>query len=116
MKFKLDENLPVELAADIRAAGHEAETVHDEGLTGSVDPLLLQQAHAEGRALLTMDKGIADVRVYPPADYSGIVLFRLKVTGRRAVLAFIRQHLPALLQADLAGHLIVVSESGMRIR
>ena len=37
MKFKIDENLPAELAADLRAAVHEADTVHDEGLTGAAD-------------------------------------------------------------------------------
>jgi hypothetical protein len=31
-------------------------------------------------------------------------------------LAFVRRHLPALLQADLAGHLFVVSEAGIRVR
>ena len=31
MKFKADENLPIELLADLRAAGHEAQTVPEEG-------------------------------------------------------------------------------------
>ena len=30
MKFKLDENLPTELAAELRALGHDAETAFDE--------------------------------------------------------------------------------------
>lgn len=30
MRFKLNENLPTEIAADLRAAGHESETVYDE--------------------------------------------------------------------------------------
>jgi len=34
VKFKLDENLPTELAADLRTLGHDAETVLDEGLRG----------------------------------------------------------------------------------
>ena len=40
MKFKLDENLPVEVAELIRAAGHEATTVFQEGLAGKNDALL----------------------------------------------------------------------------
>jgi hypothetical protein len=31
MKFKLDENLPVELAHDLRILGQEADTAADEG-------------------------------------------------------------------------------------
>ncbi len=41
MKFKIDENLPAEIAVDLRAAGHQADTVSDEGLTGAVDPAIL---------------------------------------------------------------------------
>ena len=37
MKFKIDENLPGELADEFRAAGHVADTVYDEGLSGASD-------------------------------------------------------------------------------
>ena len=68
MKFKVDENLPAELLSDLRAAGHEAETVPDEGVAGAPDSILLERVRSEGRVLLTMDKGIADVRNYPPGS------------------------------------------------
>jgi len=116
MKFKIDENLPSDIAADLRAAGHEADTVIDEGLIGAPDTTILARVQAEGRTLLTMDKGIADIRRYPPQHYAGIVLFRPSLTGRDATLAFVRKHLPALLQLDLSGHLFVVSDTGIRVR
>lgn len=116
MKFKIDENLPVELLADLQAAGHEADTVQQEGLAGSADPPLLKKVQQEGRVFLTMDKGVADVRAYPPEQYAGLVLFRPQTSGRQAVLLFVRRHLPALLQADLPGRLLVVTERGIRIR
>lgn len=34
MRFKVDQNLPVELAEALRAAGHDAHTVYEEGLAG----------------------------------------------------------------------------------
>jgi predicted nuclease of predicted toxin-antitoxin system len=116
MKFKIDENLPGELADILRAAGHEADTVSDEGMAGSPDTGIMASVKAENRALLTMDKGIADVRVNPPDQFAGIVLFRPRATGRLATLAFVRQHLPTLFQTDLNGHLFVVSETGIRVR
>ena len=116
MKFKIDENLPREIADDLRAGGHDAETVADEALAGASDSTILARVQSEGRALLTMDKGIADVRAYPPDQYSGIILFRPRTTARQATLAFVRQHLPTLLQATLSGHLFVVSETGIRMR
>ncbi len=116
MKFKLDENLPAELLGDLRAAGHDGQTVQEEGLVGAPDPPILENVKREGLVLLTMDRGIADVRAYPPERYPGIVLFRPRTSGRGAVLAFVRRHLPALLHSDLAGHLLVVSEGGIRTR
>ncbi|MGO9262748.1 MAG: DUF5615 family PIN-like protein [Bryobacteraceae bacterium] len=38
MKFKLDENLPIDLVTDLRALGHDADTVVDEGLGGAAHP------------------------------------------------------------------------------
>ncbi len=116
MKFKLDENLPVELVYNIRSAGHEAETVVDEGLAGSSDEIVLEVAKEESLVFLTLDKGIGDIRNYPPEQYPGIVLFRPTTTGRGATLNFVRAHLDSLLEMDLSGRLVVVTERGVRIR
>ncbi len=116
MKFKIDENMPAEVVSEARLAGHEADSVHDEGLTGRPDHVILARIQTEGRVILTMDKGIADVRKYPPNQFAGIVLFRPKTKGRKAVLALVQKFLPALLQLDLTGRLFVVSESGIRVR
>jgi len=64
---------------------------------------------------MTMDKGIADIRVNPPEQYVGIVLFRPDTSGRKAVLAFVRRQLAAVLGADIEGHLLVVTERNIRL-
>ena len=92
MRFKLDENLPIELAHDVRATGHDCETVVDEGLTGAPDDMVLQRSRAEVRVLLTMDKGIADVRSYPPNHLEGIVRLRPASAGRMATRQFVARH------------------------
>lgn len=61
MRFKLDENLPVEVVGDRRDAGHEADSVHDEGIAGAPDRTEIERARSEGKVPLTLDKGIADV-------------------------------------------------------
>lgn len=116
MNFKVDENLPQEVAAELRAAGHDAETVVDEGLSGSPDPLILDRAKREARVLLTMDKGIANVRRYPPTVYAGIVLLRPHTSGRAALITFLRRHVAELLESELSGHLAVVTHGGIRRR
>jgi predicted nuclease of predicted toxin-antitoxin system len=116
VKFKLDENLPTELAADLRALGHDAETVLDEGLRGAVDSALVRVATAEGRILLTLDKGIANLLQYPPHEHAGLVLFRPDSSGRRAVLEFMRAFLPRLLEMELQKKVTVAGPSRIRSR
>ena len=114
MRFKLDENLPVELALDLRLAGHDTDTVVDEHLAGSPDSTIVAAARSELRILLTLDKGIANPLSHP--THAGIVLFRPGTTGRAAVSEFIRSRLPELLATDLAGRVTIVSEQKIRVR
>lgn len=116
MKLKLDENLPAELLDHLRAAGHDVMSVAEQGLAGSDDDALLEHVRREDRAILTMDKGIANVRAYPPEHNAGIVLFRPSSAGRGAVFAFVARHLPQVLERDLSGRLLVVTERGIRQR
>ena len=116
MKFKIDEKLPAEIRDDLRAMGHDADLVSDEGLTGSPDEDLLEHVRREKRISLTPDKGIADVRAYPPTHYHGVVVFRPATSGRGTVLTFVRRHLPTLLQLEVDGRLLVVTDRSVRMR
>jgi predicted nuclease of predicted toxin-antitoxin system len=116
MKVKLDENIPVELLQDLRDAGHEADSVQEEGLAGAPDREVLGRAKTDARVLLTLDKGFGDLRAYPPSEFLGIVLLRPPSSGREVTLSFARKHLPSLLALSLTGRLVVVTERGMRWR
>lgn len=112
MRFKLDENLPVELAAELRAMGHDTDTVADEGLCGEADPAVLEAATIAGRILLTLDKGIADVR----SQGRAVVLFRPDSAGRRSVLRFVRERISRIAAIGLADRVTVVGPSRVRQR
>jgi hypothetical protein len=60
-EVKLDENLPLDLLDDLRAAGHEADGLRDEGLIGASDDValerldeLLRREPAEAKAEIPM--------------------------------------------------------------
>lgn len=116
MRFKLDENLPVELVEDLCGLGHDADTVAAEGLRGAPDPTVVEAALATGRILFTLDKGIANLRRYPVQQHAGVVLFRPDTSGRRAVIAFVRERLHKVIEMDLSGRLTVVGPSRIRFR
>lgn len=116
MKFKLDENLPNELALLLRGAGHDAVTVLEQGLGGVKDPDLIALCRLEGRALVTLDTDFSDIRAYQPSAHSGIVVFRLESQIRAHVLEVGGRFLQALSDSVLDGQLWIVEESRIRIR
>ena len=116
MRFKIDENLPAQLATELSASGHEAQTVVQEGMAGAADSDLLEAARREGRILLTLDKGIANIHRRQPGTFAGMVLFRPDSSGRGEVFRFVRKHLDEVLALELEGRLVVVTGRGIRRR
>lgn len=116
VRLKTDENLPESAAALLRAAGHEVTTALEEGLGGVADPRVAAVCRAEERALVTLDRGLGDIRSYPPADYYGIVVLRSRDQGLDAILALVRRLLPLLEAQSPAGALWIVDERRVRIR
>jgi predicted nuclease of predicted toxin-antitoxin system len=78
LKFKLDENMPADLAAMLHKEGHNVADIVGEGLAGEDDLPILKVAAKEGRILLTFDLDFADIRQYQPGTHAGIVVFRLR--------------------------------------
>ncbi len=52
-KFKIDENLPVEIAQWLRTEGYDAVTVSEQQLNGASDPEVVSVCQLEKRILLT---------------------------------------------------------------
>ena len=105
MKFKLDENLPVEVAELFRTHGHNARTVLEQNLGGAKDPDLAVVCQQEQRAIVTLDTDFSDIRSYPPQKYSGIVVFRLGSQAREHVMGVAMRFLLVLGSHDLSGQL-----------
>lgn len=115
-KFKLDENLPVEAAALLSGAKHDAVTVVEQGLGGKADSDLARACQSEQRAIVTLDLDFADVRQYPPGDTAGIIVFRLARLDKQRVLNTFERLLPILASETLTGKLWIVEETRVRIR
>ena len=76
MKFKIDENLPVDGVVILRDAGFEADTVFDERLVGADDSVIANRSRAQDRVLVTLDLDFSNIRAYPPSQHAGIVVLR----------------------------------------
>jgi predicted nuclease of predicted toxin-antitoxin system len=78
MRFKIDENLPIEVAEALRQVGHDAATVLEQQHGGSADAQLATLCQHESRVLVTLDMDFADIRNYPPAEFPGLIVLRLR--------------------------------------
>ncbi len=105
MKFKIDEG-----------AGYDASTVSEEELSGKKDPGIAAICRQEGRTLVTLDTDFADIRTYPPAQYPGLVVLRLRRQDKPYVLRIVTRLMTSLAIEPLDGHLWIVEDHRLRIR
>ena len=116
MRFKLDENMPADLAALLRQAGHDVADVTEEGLNGEDDQPVLSAATAENRVLLTFDLDFADIRHYPPGTHAGIVVFRLQDQRWNTLQGPVNRILAAGDVKKLENGLAIVDETRIRYK
>jgi predicted nuclease of predicted toxin-antitoxin system len=116
MRFKIDENLHDDVAVLLTDAGHDAHTVHAEGLRGTNDAALARHCVDEARALVTLDLDFADIRAFPPATIAGLIVLRVRDQSRPQMLSVMTQVLDLLRREPIAGRLWIVTEAGVRIR
>jgi predicted nuclease of predicted toxin-antitoxin system len=116
VKLKLDENLPHDLATALRAGGHDVHTVVDEQLAGESDPAVVAAATDEGRLLLTLDRGIGDLRRYPPGSHAGVLVLRPVAQDPKSILSLIQRLVRTHPLDELRGCVVVVEPRKVRIR
>lgn len=116
MHFKLDENLPQDLADFLSVHGHEVETVASERMSGCTDAGLAETCVREGRVLISFDLDFADIRKYPPPQLPGILVLRLERQDTAALLDTFRELLPLINTEPITGQLWIVEKHRIRIR
>lgn len=116
MKFKVDENLPIEAAQPLIEAGHDVHSVHEQGLVGAKDQVLAEVCRSESRVMVTLDTHFADIRTYPPENYSGLIVLRLARQDKPHVLEVMQRVLKLFSTETLEGKLWIVDEKRVRVR
>jgi predicted nuclease of predicted toxin-antitoxin system len=91
-------------------------TVVEQGLCGETDSRVAAVCRSEGRALLTLDRGLGDIRAYPPAEHHGIVVLRAGDQEVDNVIGLIRRLIALLETQPLTGTLWILDERRVRIR
>ena len=107
----------MEACALSRDAGFDVMSVHDQQLTEALDPEVYAVCQREGRVLITLDVGFADIGTYLPASAAGIIVLRLRLQSWPAVLSVIRLLISLPARECIEGRLLwIVDEQRVRAR
>jgi predicted nuclease of predicted toxin-antitoxin system len=115
VRVKIDENLPESAAKVLRAAGHDADTVKEEGLAGATDPDVMKAAVAGRRMIFTLDRGFGDL-ARTIGDHAGVVVFRLPKQDARSAAGVVARFVAQFDLDGLGGCTVIVQPDRVRIR
>lgn len=99
----------------LRAAGHDAHTVKEQGCVGAADEDLWKLVQTEERILVTADKGFVDPRTVGAHSHHGIVLLRLPQESRCGYIRLIELLLGGMEMEAVRGSVVTVSPAAIRI-
>ncbi|MCL5105009.1 MAG: DUF5615 family PIN-like protein [Armatimonadetes bacterium] len=116
MLIKADENIPRSVVVLLRSNGHDAMHLIDQNMGGWSDSALWLVVQAEGRFLVTTDKGFGDLRAYPPGAHAGVMILRPDEDGVTPLLRLVAGVLATEDLELLAGTTTVVTPRGIRVR
>ena len=115
LRFKVDEDLPVEVAGLLRAAGHDAKAIVEQGMSGTPDERLWEFVQREQRCFVTADKGFTNAQQHPSGSHLGIILLRLPRESRAGYVRLAEAILASTSLEVLAGSITVVTPEGIRV-
>lgn len=116
MKFKLDENLGRSALEVLIQAGHDADNVLQEGLSGMDDENLFRVCQAEERALITLDHDFGQTLRFPPKSSFGIAVLELpRRLNPQSVIARLKELLVLVSLRPIHGQLWIVEPGRVRI-
>jgi predicted nuclease of predicted toxin-antitoxin system len=114
MRFLADENVERPIVEAVRALGHDVAYV-SEMSRGVDDEWLLKLANQEQCVLITNDKDFGELVYLRGQAAAGVLLLRFRVEKSSVKAALVNVFLQEAA-ARLAGHFVVLNESGARIR
>jgi len=116
VKIKMDENLPLSLAEELKQLGHDVHTVFDENLNGRPDTEVWTACCSEDRFLITQDLDFSDSRKFQPGTHAGILIVRLSDDSRENLLHCVLSAFQSHPVEEWRGSLVTLTEVKLRVK
>jgi predicted nuclease of predicted toxin-antitoxin system len=116
MRFLGDMGVSWRVIEWLRAAGHDAVHLRDEGLQRLPNGDIFQKGFAEQRIVLTFDLDFGEILAGSAGKVVSVVLFRLHNTRTEHVIQRLQTVLDQSSAELLAGAIVVVEEGRHRVR
>ncbi len=116
MKFLADVGVSPRVVAWLRAAGHDAADLREQGLHRLPDADVFARAAKEKRVLLTFDLDFGEIVGLGIQSGSSVIVFRLRNTRVDFVIERLRDVLKQSAEALEAGAIVAVEDGRHRVR
>lgn len=116
MRFLGDMGVSQRIIGRLRAIGHDATHLRDEGLHRMPNGEIFRKAAAEKRVVLAFDLDFGQIATQCTTHRASVILFRLVDTTNDHVLARLEAALKLAGDALDRGAIVVVEEARIRVR
>jgi predicted nuclease of predicted toxin-antitoxin system len=116
MRFLADMGVATRIVEWLRAQGHDATHLRDEGFQRMTDRDIFRKAATERRILLTFDLDFGEILALSRESAVSVVLFRLHNTSTPHVIERLKVALDQTKEVLEASSMLVVEESRLRMR
>ena len=116
MRFLADMGVSTKVVDWLRAQGHDAVHLQEQGLHRSKDPAVLAKAIAESRVQLAFDLDFGEIIALSHGKAAAVILFRLRNARADNVIVRLREVLHTSADVLGRGVVIVVEETRHRVR
>jgi predicted nuclease of predicted toxin-antitoxin system len=116
MRFLADMGIASRIVQWLRAEGHDAVHLREEGLHRLPDGAIFEKAYSEQRILLTFDLDFGEIVALSGGWSVSVILFRLRNTRTPQVIDRLRKVLQESSNALDEGAIVIVEESRHRTR
>jgi predicted nuclease of predicted toxin-antitoxin system len=116
VRFLADMGLAQSTVAFLRARGHDAVHLRDQGLQQLEDPEIIQKARAEGRVILTHNLDFGRIVALGGARVPSVITFRLSDMRPIQVNQYLIAVLDRFTEQLEMGALVSVTDGGIRVR